>query len=344
MQYIDLDYQGEGIAEYQFFDRHTGKWDKSSCISESGRCAKYDCHLGDSNFKLLGLFKEANYHEWMEQLYKHEGVCVWTEDEYEQMQYLRESWPCGCTQTGQTDENGNYIYYDMKPLPEGRMTLGLYTDASCSTEHSGDLDAIEVIENMYASNGNNNDNNNNNDRDDRGSLGDLAEDISSWNDAFDVFKKCQPCKAYDLSNDGSGNYNQDDHHEDDDGEAFACHDDAGYNSVNQCMKFRTKTKMLGANFRDVALASEQGTITKITLLGSTFGDGGFGRNGKFLSAVDFRTGALGISRKSTTWFVLSMVTFGALLVGFIVTRRVEKRAGQSSARVPLVRNVRGQTS
>ena len=110
------------------------------------------------------------------------------------------------------------------------------------------------------------------------------------------------------------------------------------------MKFRTKTKMLGANFRDVALASEQGTITEITLLGSTFGDGGFGRNGKFLSAVDFRTGALGISRKSVTWFVLSMVTFGALLVGFIVTRRVEKRAGQSSARVPLVRNVRGQTS
>ena len=336
LQYIDLDYQGEGIGEDQFFDRHAGTWDTSSCIAESGRCAKYDCHLHDSNFKLLGLFKEANYHSWMEQLYKHEGVCVWTEDEYEQMQYLRESWPCGCTQTGQTDENGNYIYYDMKPLPEGRMTLGLYTDASCSIEHSGDLDAIEVIENMYANYGNNNDNNNNNDRDDRGSLGDLAEDISSWNDAFDVFKKCQPCKAYDLSNDGSGNYNQDDHHEDDDGEAFACHDDAGYNSVNQCMKFRTKTKMLGANFRDVALASEQGTITKIKLLGSTLGRGGFDRSGKFLASVDFSTGELGISRKSTTWFVVSLVTCAVLLVGFFVSRKAEKRAGQSSARVPLV--------
>ena len=304
----------------------------------------YDCHLPDTNFKLLGLFKEANYHEWMEQLYKHEGVCVWTEDEYENMQYLRESWPCGCTQTDQTDKNGNSIYYDMMPLPEGRMTLGLYTDASCSVEHSGDLDAIEVIENMYANNNNGNNDNNGNNNDDRGGISDLAADISSWNDAFDIFKKCQPCKAYDLSNDGSGNYNQDDHHEDDDGEAFACHDDAGYNSVNQCMKFRTKTQMLGANFRDVALASEQGTITEIKLLGSTFGNGGFGRYGKFSSAVDFRTGALDISHKSTTWFVVSLVTFGALFAGFVITRKAEKRAEKSSARQPLVRNDHGQTS
>ena len=338
LQYIDLDYQGEGIGEYQFFDRHTGEWDKSSCIAESGRCAKYDCHLSDSNFKLLGLFKEPNYHSWMEQLYKHEGVCVWTEDEYHFMQYTREAWPCGCTQTSQTDENGNYIYYDMKPLPEGRMTFGLYTDASCSTEYSGDLNAVEVIENMYAYGYNNNDDEDedDNDRDDKGTISDLAAALTSWNDAFDVFKKCQPCKAYDLSNDGSVNYNQDDHHEDDDGNSFACHDDAGYNSVNQCMKFRTKTKMLTANFRDVALASAQGTITEIKFLGFALGQGGFGRYGKFLSSVDFSTGALGISRKSTTWLVSSLVVFAVLLVGFIVTRKAEKRAEESSAREPLV--------
>ena len=337
MQYIDLDYTGEGIGEYQFFDRHTGKWDKTSCVAENGRCEMYDCHLPDTNFKLLGLFKEANYHEWMEQLYKHEGVCVWTEDEYEKMQYLRESWPCGCTQTDQTDKNGNSIYYDMMPLPEGRMTLGLYTDASCSVEHSGDLDAIEVIENMYANNNNgNNNNDNNNDRDDRGGISDLAADISSWNDAFDIFKKCQPCKAYDLSNDGSGNYNQDDDHEDDDGEAFACHDDAGYNSVNQCMKFRTKTDMFQADFGDVALASAQGTITSIDLLGTTFGDGGFGRHGGFQRAFNYRTGKLGISVKAITWFVMSVVSFIAAFIGFVFLRKVERRQQKSSARVPLV--------
>ena len=337
MQYIDLDYQGEGIGEYQFFDRHTDKWDTSSCIAENGRCAKYDCHLNDSNFKLLGLFKEPNYHEWMEQLYKHEGVCVWTEDEYEMMQYNREAWPCGCTKSSQTDAKGNYVYYDMKPLAEGRMTFGLYTDASCSVEYSGDLDPIEVVENEQYYNNNNNNNDNDNDRDRHGNISTLAEQLESWNDAFDIFKKCQPCKAYDLSNDGSGNYNQGDHHEDDDGNSFACHDDAGYDSVNQCMKFRTHTKMFGATFRDVALASAQGTITEIKFLGFTLGRGGFGRSGKFLASVNFSTGELGISRTSTTWFVVSLVTCAVLFVGFFVTRKEEKRAEEEfSAREPLV--------
>ena len=67
-QYVDLDYSGEGIGEYQFFDRHSGSWDKKSCIAENGRCAQFDCHLSNTNFKLLGLFKEPNYHQWMEQV------------------------------------------------------------------------------------------------------------------------------------------------------------------------------------------------------------------------------------------------------------------------------------
>jgi len=345
LQYIDLDYKGNGIGEYQFFNHHTGKWDASSCTHKyTGRCAKYDCHLKDSNFKLLGIFKEPNYHSWMEQLYKHEGVCVWSEDEYEMMQYNREAWPCGCTKSSQTDRRGNSIYYDMKPLPEGRMTFGLYKDASCSTEYTGSLelgmyDPVEVVAKEFYAKYGYNYTNANDEGEEHGTIATLAEDLQSWNDAFDIFKKCQPCKAYDLSWENDNKY-----HDSDDGTPFACHDDAGYNSVNQCMKFRTKTQMLGANFRDVALASEQGTITEIKLLGSTFGNGGFGRYGKFSSAVDFRTGALGISHKSTTWFVVSLVTFGALFAGFIVTRRAEKRADKSSAREPLVRNDHGQTS
>ena len=130
-QYIDLDYQGEGIGEYQFFDRFTGEWDDSSCTADNGRCAMYDCHLATTNFKLLGIFKEPNYHEWMEQTFKHEGVCVWTDEEYSFMQGNRGAWPCGCTQTDVTTTSGTPLYYDMKPLPEGRVTFGLYTDASC---------------------------------------------------------------------------------------------------------------------------------------------------------------------------------------------------------------------
>ena len=207
---------------------------------------------------------------------------------------------------------------------------------SCSaSEFSGrTIETISTFSNGDDDNYNNN--GNNNDRENRGDISALAADISSWNDAFDIFKKCQPCKAYDLSNDGSGNYNQGDHHEDDDGEAFACHDDAGYNSVNQCMKFRTKTDMFQADFGDVALASAQGTITSIDLLGTSFGDGGFGRHGGFQRAFNYRTGKLGISVKAITWFVLSVVSFIAAFIGFVFLRKVEKRQQKSSARVPLV--------
>lgn len=81
-QYVDLDYSGGGIGEYQFYDRQNHRWDATSCKSEkNGRCARMDCHLKDTHFKLLGFFKEPNYHEWMEQLFKHQGVCLWTNEE-----------------------------------------------------------------------------------------------------------------------------------------------------------------------------------------------------------------------------------------------------------------------
>jgi hypothetical protein len=28
----------------------------------------------------------------------------------------------------------------------------------------------------------------------------LEDNLQTWNDAFDVYKQCQPCKAYDLTN------------------------------------------------------------------------------------------------------------------------------------------------
>jgi len=39
---------------------------------------------------------------------------------------------------------------------------------------------------------------------------------SSFNEALDVYKQCQPCISYDFSNDG-----------------FYCYDDAGYTNCNQ---------------------------------------------------------------------------------------------------------------
>ena len=208
-QYVDIGYQGGGIGEYQFFNRHSGEWMKESC-SSSGRCEPFDCHLPETNFKLLAIFKEPNFHTWMEQLFKHEGVCVWTDEEYEFMQQDREAWPCKCAMTSTKDENGNYLYYDLKPMEEGRISLGLYTDAKCSVDYAGGLDTATVIANAG-----------NDDRRLKTSPSALITEIATWNDAFDVYKTCQPCIAYDLQ-----------------AEDFECEDAAGYNSVNQCMKFK----------------------------------------------------------------------------------------------------------
>ena len=35
----------------------------------------------------------------MEQLFKHEGMCVWTEEEYAFMKNARKAWPKGCANT-----------------------------------------------------------------------------------------------------------------------------------------------------------------------------------------------------------------------------------------------------
>lgn len=85
LQYVDLQYQGGGLGEYQFYDRSTNSWDKTTCMYDTNganaRCAKMDCHLSDTHWSLLGFFKHKDYDDWMEQLFKHEGICVWTDEE-----------------------------------------------------------------------------------------------------------------------------------------------------------------------------------------------------------------------------------------------------------------------
>jgi hypothetical protein len=45
LQYVDLDYKGNGLSEYMIYDAHSGSWDKSACkAANSDRCVKMDCH------------------------------------------------------------------------------------------------------------------------------------------------------------------------------------------------------------------------------------------------------------------------------------------------------------
>ena len=68
IQYVDLDYEGGGIGEYQYWDRETETWDGTSCqFGDSNRCAKMDCHTQNTHFELLGIFKHKSYQDWMEQ-------------------------------------------------------------------------------------------------------------------------------------------------------------------------------------------------------------------------------------------------------------------------------------
>ena len=247
-----------------YYDRKRGFWDDYACQrNPGGRCVKMDCHEPDTHFSLLGFFKEPAYDTWMEQLFKHEGDCVWSDNEYKFMQQNRENWPTKCTQSMSTDDNGNYLYYDTKPGEWGTMFIGLYSDSKCTEEYTGATTAEEVLKLMSAGG-------------DDEDVVSLEEQLATWNKAFNVFKYCQPCKAYDLVDIVAGsdaernstgtryqNYNNGKDNGGDDG--FYCADAAGYTDVNQCMKFKTKTTMLTATFNDLLLAEMQGTVTGFSI-------------------------------------------------------------------------------
>ena len=190
-----------------------------------------DCHLESTHFSLLGFFKHRSYDDWMGQLFKHEGMCVWTDDEYSFMKNARKRLPGGCSDSGSTTEDGQPIYYDIKPLSGGRITVGLYLDTQCIVDYTSDTSQVESILGNYFMGGSHD----NKDGDDSGYS--LKQSLALWTSAFDKFTYCQPCVAYDLENyDGSkyarrhrklgGEGNAD-------GSAFECYDDAGYTNVNQ---------------------------------------------------------------------------------------------------------------
>jgi hypothetical protein len=235
LQYVDLDYQGGGIGEYQFYDRFNKKWDTSSCdFSGSSRCAKMDCHLENTHFSLLGFFKHKSYDDWMEQLFKHEGICVWTDEEYAFMKGAREAWPQGCIDSYYTTSEGANIYYDVKPVQGGDITIGLYTDTQCIKEydnHDSSVTLESVVGNFFLNRGGSGDNN----YDFSGDS--LEQSQARWDSAFGAFHICHPCVAYDLENyDGTKYYG----YGDGNGDIFDCYDDADYTNVNQVRR-RKKT-------------------------------------------------------------------------------------------------------
>jgi len=340
--YVDLDYEGGGIGEYQYWDRQSQSYNDTACYyaaegSGSGdqnnngddavayddayvfddayvaaersksRCAKMDCHEPDTNWSVLGFFKHRNYDDWMEQLFKHEGMCVWTNEEYAFMKNARKAWPQGCVDSGSTvtaageEEGTTYsynLYYNIKPLRNGRIDIGLYTDTQCLDDYSVTTEEMEdTIGNFFVDG----DGSGSQDENYDFSGDSLSESMDRWHSAFDVWHTCHPCIAHDLENlDGTkytddgddayayaddywqnyynNYYNNNNRHSrkknrklggeyDAEGDIFECYDDAGYTNVNQCMKFSAKTVMKTATFRDLSLGRTQATLVEYPLSG-----------------------------------------------------------------------------
>lgn len=341
--YHDPEYEGNSIAEYSFFQRESGKWDDQTCKAQTDghwwegagtRCRRLDCHEKDTELELVGVFKETDgLYDFTEQLFKHQGYCLWDEDklygdgeshhsgddgeeasDYQFMQNLQENWVYGCTQLeNSADDNGNYLYYDTKPLPGGDMTYGVYTDASCTVESN--LSWSDVL----SKEGDNDDNS----HDDEGLPS--MDSIARWNELLGSYKICQPCRTYnrvvtyDGSSQNSGDQNDDgdqaygDDYEGEDGEGglerygFNCYDDAGYQNCNQCYKFQTQTNMERASTSDLELATAQGTILGVTVGEVTYGKGYYGGTPPEVRAAEW---ALGIIVT-----VAAMVFFGLYLYG-----------------------------
>ena len=158
--YLDRRYEGNGIEEYQFYDLATDAWDDSTCYANGGRssskarCAPMDCHAPNTDMELVGVFKETDgMYDWTEQLFKHEGMCIWNDDDaYETMETWMGKWPTSCTQLGVTDGRGQTIYMAIEPVAEGNMTVAIYADGGC-TKVSTKIDLRAYFVKYYQSKG-----------------------------------------------------------------------------------------------------------------------------------------------------------------------------------------------
>mmetsp|Transcript_29422 Transcript_29422/g.33848 ORF Transcript_29422/g.33848 Transcript_29422/m.33848 type:complete len:486 (+) Transcript_29422:98-1555(+) len=315
--YIDPYYEGGGLAEYQFYNRWNDTW--TSYCDDEDVCRYMDCHLDDTHFKLLGFFKHYDYDDWMEQLFKHEGICIWTEDEYEFMQDAREELPQGCGETEYYDEDENPFYVGLLPQGGGDIGVEIFVDELCMQPYSGEMNTTEIIESMVG---------NDSGDDDGMDVGDFFE---AFNSAHSIFKICQPCIAYSLEN----------MYDDDGWEQFDCNDDAGYTNVNQCMKFSTHAVILPAKISDVVMANQQGTINNLNINVLTSSISGYSDTAPVpLTWTDPNPAEEEPMDTSSKILAFSMTLFGIGLIGAFVTTKGYKSSDSPFSK-SLVRNEHG---
>jgi hypothetical protein len=194
-----------------------------------------DCHEPGTHWQLLGYYKESTYTKWFEQLFKHQGYCIWNNyDTYDFMNGYYNAWPRTCTETSTTLEDGSPLYYEMKPTSDANMTVGLYTDWRCAVEYTGDLKVENVLSDIAINADGNGDNEDNNENENWNAGVLMGEYESQWNEYMSVFKVCQPCRAYNLQINYASSGSDNDRKLDDSSSYapnygyFSCYDYAGY--------------------------------------------------------------------------------------------------------------------
>lgn len=350
--YHNPKYRGDAIGEYQIYDWRTRSWDTSTC---SGRkCTRMDCHETNTNWKLVGVFAETNgLYDWAEQLFKHEGYCVWDGDkedeggsgsgdggdqesmsDYEFMQEMLSLWKEGCQQLYLTDSSGNTLYVDTTPQAGGNFTYDIYTDEDCTEMAS--MTMYEYIIKFYAYYYY--DRNLGLQEAEKHQMG-----IERWNYLLNDFKVCQPCRAYNRVPTYQDDDEKDEHRrfqrllEEEEGNGgeepngFNCYDDAGYRNCNQCYKFESKTDMELASQDDLARASAQGTILAVKMDGVLYGE-----------PVPF---ADNFVEQSLKGFFAFIAVAGLIAIAFLVYRqsdRIGELVGKLQARRRRRRRGRGK--
>lgn len=235
--YIDPNYAGGEYDEY-FGDNPPGS---------------LDCHSPDTDWKLIGVYRQEFY-QYIEQISKH----LWAINEYEYivalagLAYMTDD---ECRGVGY-DESGNQLYADVQPLEGGTFQMGLYNDAQCveiNTQTSYTYDDFVEQGNLDLGSG---------DTDDAfyqtayTYWQDTQEyTLSNMNAVYNDFRFCTSCVDYPTYQDGY--FIGEDGKDDDD-------------LINQCWKFYSHDSF-NVNADDIAMASDQDSITWISYGGKQFG-------------------------------------------------------------------------
>jgi len=312
--YVNPNYQGGGYDEY------------FGCDGNGGDCSALDCHSPDTDWELIGVYREEFY-QYLEQISKH----LWAVDDYEYAVALG-----GLAYMSDADcfQAGDY-YAGILPMEGGTFQMSVFEDDACLYPVDG------VTYDDVAGNYNNRDlaENDNEERDLSGDADNCRrrlqqeeeralEDYGNYygsfdcdyyysaqeytltemNEVYDTFRYCTLCIDYPTYQDG---YLIGDDGMDED------------SIINQCWKFHSHDSF-PCSGDCIAKGSMQGSIIEVQVGSTVFGQEWEGASQVVNSegeVVTSRHGATRLDRiKANLFLTFAGILFVATFLAFAVAR------------------------